>query len=92
MITAMPHWLSPHAMHALGWSLLHFLWQGTALAALAAVLMALCRRSSARYVVGVSVLVLMSLAPLVTPPVTPPTPAQTAQADIQHNTGTEPAP
>src|SRR5947208_2283702 len=66
MITAMSHWLSPHAMHALGWSLLHFLWQGTALAALAAVLMALCRRSSARYVVGVSVLVLMSLAPLVT--------------------------
>jgi beta-lactamase regulating signal transducer with metallopeptidase domain/uncharacterized protein YnzC (UPF0291/DUF896 family) len=66
MITAMPHWLSPHAMHALGWSLLHFLWQGTALAALAAVLMALCRRSSARYVVGLSVLVLMSIAPLVT--------------------------
>lgn len=64
MITAIPHWLPPHAMHALGWSLLHFLWQGTALAALAAVLMALCQRSSARYVVGVSVLVLMSLAPL----------------------------
>ena len=66
MITAIPHWLSPHAMHALGWSLLHFLWQGTALAALAAALMALCRRSSARYVVGVSVLVLMSIAPLAT--------------------------
>jgi beta-lactamase regulating signal transducer with metallopeptidase domain/uncharacterized protein YnzC (UPF0291/DUF896 family) len=66
MITATPHWLSPHAMHALGWSLLHFLWQGTALAALAAVLMALFQRSSARYVVGVSVLVLMSLAPLAT--------------------------
>lgn len=66
MITAIPHWLSPHAMHALGWSLLHFLWQGTALAALAAVLMALCRRSSARYVVGVWVLILMSVAPLAT--------------------------
>ncbi|HEX6823693.1 MAG TPA: M56 family metallopeptidase [Candidatus Sulfotelmatobacter sp.] len=66
MITAIPHWLSPHAMHALGWSLLHFLWQGTALAALAAVLMALCQRSSARYVVGVSALVLMSVAPLAT--------------------------
>src|SRR5436309_16076135 len=66
MITAMPHWLSPHAMHALGWSLLHFLWQGTALAAIAAVLMALCQRSSARYVVGVSVLVLMSISPLAT--------------------------
>jgi len=66
MITAIPHWLSPHAMHALGWSLLHFLWQGTALAALAAGLMALCQRSSARYVVGVSMLVLMSIAPLAT--------------------------
>ena len=66
MITAIPHWLSPHAMHVLGWSLLHFLWQGTALAALAAGLMALCQRSSARYVVGVSVLVLMSIAPLAT--------------------------
>lgn len=66
MITAITHWLSPHAMHALGWSLLHFLWQGTALAALAAVLMALFPRSSARYVIGVSVLVLMSIAPLVT--------------------------
>ena len=66
MITAIPHWLFPHAMHALGWSLLHFLWQGTALAALAAVLMALCQRSSARYVVCVSVLVLMSISPLAT--------------------------
>ncbi len=66
MITAIPHWLSPHAMHALGWSLLHFLWQGTALAALAAALMALCQRSSARYGVAVVVLVLMSIAPVAT--------------------------
>ena len=28
------NWLSPTAMHSLGWALLHFLWQGTALAAL----------------------------------------------------------
>jgi len=58
--------VSPTAMHSLGWALLHFLWQGTALAALAAAAMALCQRASARYVIGVGALVLMLLAPLVT--------------------------
>ncbi len=60
------HWLSPSAMHSLGWTLLHSLWQGTALAALAAVLMVLCRRPSTRYVVAVSALVCMLAAPVVT--------------------------
>ncbi len=58
--------LSPAAMHSLGWALLHFLWEGTALAAIAAAAMALCRRPSARYVIGVGALVFMLLAPLVT--------------------------
>jgi beta-lactamase regulating signal transducer with metallopeptidase domain len=58
--------LSLSAMHSLGWALLHFLWQGTALAALAAAAMALCRRSPARYIVGVGALALMLLAPLAT--------------------------
>ena len=40
------NWVSPSAMQSLGWALLHFLWQGTALAALAAAAMALCRRAS----------------------------------------------
>jgi beta-lactamase regulating signal transducer with metallopeptidase domain/uncharacterized protein YnzC (UPF0291/DUF896 family) len=53
-------------MQSLGWSLLHFLWQGTALAALAAAAMALCRRPSVRYLLGVGALVLMLLAPLAT--------------------------
>lgn len=66
MTTAMMNWLSPNVMHSLGWALLHFLWQGTALAALAAVAMALCRRTSARYLVGVAALGLMLLAPLAT--------------------------
>jgi beta-lactamase regulating signal transducer with metallopeptidase domain len=66
MTTTMMNWLSPNAMQALGWALLHFLWQGTALAALAAAAMALCRRTSARYIVGVAALVLMLLAPLTT--------------------------
>jgi beta-lactamase regulating signal transducer with metallopeptidase domain/uncharacterized protein YnzC (UPF0291/DUF896 family) len=60
------NWLSPAVLHALGWALLHFLWQGTALAALAAGAMALCRRTSARYVVAVAVLALMFAAPVVT--------------------------
>src|ERR1035441_1140240 len=60
------NWLSPSAMQALGWALLHFLWQGTALAALAAAAMALCRRASTRYLLGVGALVLMLLAPLAT--------------------------
>jgi len=53
-------------MQSLGWALLHFLWQGTAVAAVAAAAMALCRRASARYLLGVGALVLMLLAPLAT--------------------------
>ena len=65
-MTTLTNWLSPSTMHSLGWTLLHFLWQGTALAALAAVLMALCRRSSTRYALAVGVLVLMLAAPVAT--------------------------
>jgi len=53
-------------MQSLGWALLHFLWQGTALAALAGAAMALCRRASTRYLLGVGALLLMLLAPLAT--------------------------
>jgi beta-lactamase regulating signal transducer with metallopeptidase domain len=60
------HWLSPAIMRPLGWALLHFLWQGTALAALAAVAMHLCRKASVRYTVAVGVLALMLAAPLAT--------------------------
>ncbi len=66
MTTTMMNWFSPGVMQALGWALLHFLWQGTALAALAAAAMALCRRTSLRYIVGVTALALMLLAPLAT--------------------------
>jgi beta-lactamase regulating signal transducer with metallopeptidase domain/uncharacterized protein YnzC (UPF0291/DUF896 family) len=60
------HWISPITMRALGWTLLHFLWQGTALAALAAAAMACSRRSQVRYALGVGALILMFAAPLVT--------------------------
>jgi bla regulator protein blaR1 len=65
-MSTMMNWFSPGAMESLGWALLHFLWQGTALAALAAAAMALCRRASTRYRVGVGALALMLLAPLAT--------------------------
>ena len=65
-MSSLTNWLSPTAMHALGWALLHFLWQGTAVAALAAAAMALCRRASTRYLLGVTALGLMLLAPLAT--------------------------
>jgi beta-lactamase regulating signal transducer with metallopeptidase domain len=65
-VTTLMNWLSPSAMQSLGWALLHFLWQGTALAALAAAAMALCRRASTRYLLGVGALALMLLAPTAT--------------------------
>jgi beta-lactamase regulating signal transducer with metallopeptidase domain len=50
-------------MHALGWALVHFLWQGAAIAALASILMGLCRHPSARYGVGLAALILMLAMP-----------------------------
>ena len=65
--TANPlHWISPVTMHSLGWALLHFLWQGTALAALAATAMAVFRRPSARYGIGLAALALMLVSPVAT--------------------------
>ena len=60
------NWFSPETMHSLGWALLHFLWQGTALAALAAVAMALMQRSSTRYLTGLAALALMLFSPAAT--------------------------
>jgi beta-lactamase regulating signal transducer with metallopeptidase domain len=65
-MTTVPNWLSPSVTHSLGWALLNFLWQGTAVAALAAVLMTMCRRASGRYVIAVGALVLMLAAPVAT--------------------------
>ncbi|HTS36587.1 MAG TPA: M56 family metallopeptidase [Candidatus Solibacter sp.] len=59
-------WISPQTMRALAWSLLHFLWQGTAIAAVAASAMAMIRRSTARYAIGVAALALMLITPVAT--------------------------
>jgi beta-lactamase regulating signal transducer with metallopeptidase domain len=60
------NWATPHTTRALAWALLHFLWQGIALAALAAAAMALVRRASVRYLLGMAVLVLMLASPIAT--------------------------
>ena len=65
-MTHLAPWLSADTMRLLALALLHFLWQGAALAALAYVVTALCRSASARYAVGVGTMVLMFAAPLST--------------------------
>ena len=65
-MTTLTNWISPGAMQSLGWALLHFLWQGTALAALAAAAMAVFRKPVARYLIGISMLGLMLLCPIAT--------------------------
>lgn len=65
-MTSLLNWISPRALESLGWALLHFLWQGTALAALAAGLMAVSRKPAIRYIVGVATLALMLIAPAAT--------------------------
>ncbi len=59
-------WISPQVMQTLGWALVHFLWQGLALAALVSIAMTLCRSAAARYAIGVAALVLMLAAPVAT--------------------------
>jgi beta-lactamase regulating signal transducer with metallopeptidase domain len=59
-------WISPAITHALGWALIHSLWQCVGIAALAALLMAFSRRSSFRYLVAVGALALIIAAPIAT--------------------------
>jgi beta-lactamase regulating signal transducer with metallopeptidase domain len=53
-------------MQTLAWSLLHFLWQGAAIAAVAAAVMHVFRKPATRYAVGISALGLMFLSFCVT--------------------------
>ncbi len=59
-------WISPDLLPPLGLALLHFFWQGAALAALAALALTLARSASTRYVLGVAFLAAMVAAPAIT--------------------------
>src|SRR5689334_12805193 len=65
-MTTLAHGISPELLQALGWTLLHFVWQGAALAALFAVANAFSRQASTRYALAVITLVLMMAAPVIT--------------------------
>ena len=58
--------LSPIMVQSLGWALLHFVWQGAAVAAALSVLMPCCRRASTRYALGVGAMILLVAAPVIT--------------------------
>jgi len=60
------NWITPEVLRTLGWTLLHFLWQGAGLAALFAVAAAVCRSARGRYALAVGALVLMMMSPVVT--------------------------
>jgi beta-lactamase regulating signal transducer with metallopeptidase domain/predicted HAD superfamily phosphohydrolase YqeG len=59
-------WFSSELLRPLGLALLHFLWQGAALGALAALAMSLAKRASARYLIGVAVMFAMAASPIAT--------------------------
>ncbi len=65
-MTTLSNWFSPDVMRPLGWALVHFLWEGLALAALLSAAMALCRSARVRYALAVGTLALMMAAPLAT--------------------------
>jgi beta-lactamase regulating signal transducer with metallopeptidase domain len=65
-MNAFAHWFTPDVLRNLGLSLLHFLWQGAALAALAAAAIALARKASTRYAIAVVALISMVAAPAAT--------------------------
>ena len=65
-MTTLAHGISPALLQALGWTLLHFVWQGAALAAIFAVANTICRQATTRYALAVITLVLMMAAPAIT--------------------------
>src|SRR5438477_9506541 len=65
-MTNLLNWISPEVLRTLGWTLLHFIWQGAGLAALFAVATAVCRSAPTRYALAVSALVLMMVSPVIT--------------------------
>lgn len=54
------------AVHVLGWTLLHFLWQGAVVGILYALVRARVPRGHARYALGLAALVVLALCPLLT--------------------------
>jgi beta-lactamase regulating signal transducer with metallopeptidase domain len=65
-MTGLIAWTGTAVVEALGWTLIHFIWEGAALALLLYVLLAFSRSATIRYALSLGVLAAMALAPLVT--------------------------
>ena len=59
-------WLPLESVRDLGWTLIHFLWQGVLLAAVLNTILPLCRSAIARHNCALAILGLMVLAPVLT--------------------------
>jgi beta-lactamase regulating signal transducer with metallopeptidase domain len=59
-------WLTPSIIQTVGWTLVHFIWQGAALAVVLYLAMAFCRTALVRYSAALSTLVLMACSPIAT--------------------------
>lgn len=57
---------SPEIIEILGWTLVHFVWQGAALALALYAALAFCRSARARYALALGTLVLMTICPVAT--------------------------
>src|SRR6266567_4504205 len=58
--------LPPETVRDIGWTLLHFLWQGFVLAALLHMILPMCRSAGARHNWSLGTLAMMAFAPVVT--------------------------
>ena len=65
-MTLLTDWISPAILRTLALSLLHFVWQGAAIAALAYVTLSVCRNASTRYAIAVAAMIAMLLSPAAT--------------------------
>jgi beta-lactamase regulating signal transducer with metallopeptidase domain len=62
----LPLWLLPGITNDLGWTLIHFLWQGLVLAAILQAILPMCRDAAARHNWALAMLAMMVLAPVLT--------------------------
>jgi hypothetical protein len=65
-MTALLSWMPLEIVQDLGWTLVHFLWQGLLLAALLNTLLPLCRSAIARHNCALATLLTMAWAPALT--------------------------
>jgi len=65
-MTLLTDWISPAVLRTLALSLLHFVWQGAAIAALAYVTLSICRNASTRYAIAVAAMIAMLISPAAT--------------------------